>query len=229
MPTVSGDHARGRISSRPTGKRGDAGFPERPEIRWPLGQAPGAPMLLVPPRTGAGPVGLVVLLHGAGATAAGILPVLEDEAVRRGLLVLAPKSGHGTWDVISGGFGPDVSVLDETLAAVFAGVDVDPERVAISGFSDGASYALSLGLINGDLFRRIIAFSPGFVVAPTREGTPAVFVSHGRSDPVLPIDQCSRRLVPVLRAEGYDVDYREFAGRHEVPPEMVRAGLEPLG
>ncbi|HEY8319935.1 MAG TPA: hypothetical protein VIG76_14030 [Amnibacterium sp.] len=45
---------------------------------------------------------------------------------------------------------------------------------------------------------------------------------------MLPIERCSRRLVPALEAEGYEVDYREFAGRHEGPAEMVRAALEPV-
>lgn len=46
-----------------------------------------------------------------------------------------------------------------------AGVAIDPAHVAIGGFSDGASCALSLGLVNGDLFTHVMAFSPGLVVA----------------------------------------------------------------
>ena len=39
-----------------------------------------------------------------------------------------------------------------------------------SGFSDGASYALSLGAANGDLFTHIAAFSPGFMRPPVSVG-----------------------------------------------------------
>jgi predicted esterase len=39
-------------------------------------------------------------------------------------------------------------------------VAIDPARVAIGGFSDGATYALSLGLINGDLFKRVAPSHP---------------------------------------------------------------------
>jgi poly(3-hydroxybutyrate) depolymerase len=47
---------------------------------------------------------------------------------------------------------------------------VDPQRICVSGFSDGASYALSLGLANGDLFTHVAAFSPGFMRPPCTQG-----------------------------------------------------------
>ena len=64
--------------------------------------------------------------------------------------------------------------------------------VTVCGFSDGASYALSIGLANGDLFGHVLAWSPGFVAPPEFVGRPRVFVSHGTDDRVLPIDRCSR-------------------------------------
>ncbi len=57
----------------------------------------------------------------------------------------------------------------------------------MEGFSDGASYALSIGLTNGDLFTHVVAFSPGFASPVTYTGKPPVFVSHGTHDEVLPI------------------------------------------
>jgi predicted esterase len=100
----------------------------------------------------------------------------------------------------------------------------------MGGFSDGATYALSLGLVNGDLFRALVAFSPGFVAeGEPFLGRPRVFVSHGTEDQVLPIDRTSRTIVPGLRARGYDVTYREFDGRHEVPIEIAREGLAWAG
>jgi predicted esterase len=81
---------------------------------------------------------------------------------------------------------------------------------------------LTLGLTNGDLFDSILAFSPGFTAPMVTHGAPRVFVSHGVHDAVLPIDRCSRRLVPRLRGSGYDVTYEEFPGGHEVPDDIVR-------
>lgn len=185
----------------------------------------------VPPSVVQGSVApLVLSLHGAGGDAEGGIALLRPLAEERGLLLLAPASRASTWDAIRGGYGPDAALIDRALAAVFTAFTVDPGRVFVAGFSDGATYALGLGLANGGLFRKIVAFSPGFVPPGTpREGKPAVFVSHGKADDVLPIDRTSRRIVPALRDEGYDVTYREFAGPHAVPPDIARAAVDWLG
>lgn len=194
-----------------------------------LGVGDGAAVLLVP--TGIPvdrPVPLVVLLHGATSHPEQALPYLQDQAEREKFLLLVPKSQGYTWDVIQGAFGPDVGVLDRALTTVFDHFRVDADRLGLAGFSDGASYALSLGLANGELFTSLLAYSPGFVVPGHRPGRPAVFVCHGTHDEVLPIDRCSRRIVPVLRHDGYAVDYREFEGGHELRPELVEASVSLL-
>jgi predicted esterase len=48
------------------------------------------------------------------------------------------------------------------------------------------------------------------------------------SDRVLPVERCSRRVVPALRAAGYNVTYEEFAGGHEVPAGTVSTALDWL-
>ncbi len=178
----------------------------RPDRRWPL----------------------VVLLHGAGSDARSGIAPLAQLADRAGTILLAPNSRDRTWDAVLGGYGPDVASIDALLEEVFEQFSVDPERVALGGFSDGASYSLSLGLANGDLFTHLIAFSPGFIPPGRRRGRPTVYVSHCSGDRVLPIDRCSRRIVPSLRRAGYEVDYREFPGGHTVPLEVARASLDWL-
>jgi len=81
---------------------------------------------------------------------------------------------------------------------------LDPERIAV-GFSDGAYYAISLGITNEDLVRHTLAFSPGFIAPAATVGSPCVFVSHGTHGAALPIDRCRHRLVPELKRAGYDV------------------------
>lgn len=182
-------------------------------------------LVQVPSSPAPGPLPLLLLLHGATGTGARMLSRVATAAEQAGIAVVAPDSRGGTWDAIRDEFGDDVVYVNRVLAHVFERLPVDPTRLAIGGFSDGASYALSLGLANGDLFPRIVAFSPGFVNNVVVHGKPRVYVSHGTNDQILPIDVCSRRIVPRLRARGYHVTFREFEGRHEVPTDIQTEGF----
>ncbi|MEX5297213.1 PHB depolymerase family esterase [Kocuria sp. CPCC 205292] len=223
-----GDSARqdrASLSARPGAAEptGSAGPGERE-----LGVADERDALLYVPPGAEGPVPLVVSLHGAGGSARGGLDLLRRAAREHGFAVLAPASRGTTWDAVGGDYGPDVAVLDRALRRTFELVPVEPDRVSVAGFSDGASYALGLGLANGDLFSGIAAFSPGFVPPAGRVGEPRVFVSHGVADEVLPIDRTSRRIVPALERDGHDVTFVEFDGGHSVPPDVVERAADAL-
>jgi len=172
------------------------------------------------------PAPLIVLLHGAGGAGSQILQRFNAPAEAAGAVVVAPDSTAATWDIAFGGFGADVKFIDRVLKDVFSRVVVDPARIALAGFSDGASYALSLGLTNGDLFTRVAAFSPGFFRPGLLQGRPPIYISHGTSDTILPIDQTSRRLVPELTQRGYAVRYHEFDGPHAVPAAIAEEGVQ---
>jgi phospholipase/carboxylesterase len=221
---VDSASSRGRLRARPDPPPSDAGA--RAGLR-PLGLGSTRDGLLyVPAGYGAGKrAPLAVTLHGAGGDArSGISHFLHlaDEAK---VVLLAPESRGRTWDVLVGGYGPDVEFINRALESTFERLTLDTRRLAITGFSDGASYGLSLGLTNGDLFTHLIAFSPGFMAPATRRGKPPVFVSHGTRDRVLPIERCSRRIVPQLDRAGYRVRYREFDGPHTVPESIAREAL----
>jgi phospholipase/carboxylesterase len=172
------------------------------------------------------PAPLMLLLHGAGGDARNAVRLLQSFADRHGFILLVPDSRGMTWDLVEGGYGPDVAFIERALEQTFGRYPVDPKRVAVGGFSDGASYALSLGATNGDLFTHVVAFSPGFMAPAARRGSPALYVSHGTQDRVLPIDSCSRRIVPQVKRAGYRVLYREFDGPHTVPPDIAAEAVE---
>ena len=223
---VNARTARGRLLARPDPAAAPAA--PRPAGLHPLGLGGRRDALLRVPQDSGGidALPLIVMLHGAGGDAAGALRLIE--ATAPGTLILAPESRGPTWDVILGAYGPDVAFLDAALRGLFARHRVDPRRVALAGFSDGASYALSLALGNGDLFTHVLAFSPGFAAPPEPVGRPEIFISHGVTDDVLPVDACSRRLVPRLRAAGYAVRYREFPGGHLVPADLASEAASML-
>lgn len=171
------------------------------------------------------PAPLILTLHGAGGDARNGLVPLQQLADSAGLLLLSPSSREQTWDVIMHDYGEDVGYIDGLVIEALQICRVDPSHVAIEGFSDGASYALSLGISNGDLFTHIIAFSPGFIHPARQQGAPRVFISHGTGDTVLPIGTCSHRIVPQLESAGYDLTYREFKGGHTVPNPIAREAV----
>jgi len=216
----SGNPRKGRLTVRPhppTSSETTTGFGR-------LGQGNGKDGLVYVP---AGyhperPAPLMLSLHGARGGSRGAVAPLVALADQHGWILVAPDSRQRTWDVVLGEFGPDVEWIDEALESVFRRYAIDPQLLAAEGFSDGGSYALSLGLVNGDLFTHVIAFSPGLVVAEERHGKPRVYLSHGTDDPVLPIDLCGRRIGRQLRRLGYDLEYHEFDGGHTVPPEIAR-------
>jgi phospholipase/carboxylesterase len=115
--------------------------------------------------------------------------------------------------------------INRALEEAFARCAIDRNRLAIGGFSDGASYALSLGLANGDIFSYVIALSPGFIVKAGARGRigrnnqvqiPQVYIAHGTGDNVLPIGSTSRVFVSALRKNGYNIEFREFSGGHHL-------------
>jgi phospholipase/carboxylesterase len=183
-------------------------------------------VLATPEHPVSGPYPVLLMLHGAGGNGANALSLVSPLAEERGFLVVAPDSAGTTWDRLHGGFGVDTAYIQSLLGEIWSTYTINPVRVAIGGFSDGASYALSLGLTNGDLFSHVVAFSPGFMAPAALNGSPSIFVSHGTHDAVLPIDRCSRRIIPALRDAGYNVTYREFEGPHTVPRPIVREALD---
>jgi phospholipase/carboxylesterase len=187
--------------------------------------APRDAVLLVPRSYRAGAASpLLVMLHGAGqassewAGAAQFTRMLDA----RGILMLAPDSRGTTWEHRD---PRDVRFIDAALAWTFDRAAIDPSRIALGGFSDGASFALSLGLYNGALFLSLIAFSPGFIGSDARRGKPRVFVAHGMSDAVLPYSN-ARRIVASLRDASYDVRFESFGGGHTVEPVMASKALD---
>lgn len=176
------------------------------------------------------PAPLVLALHGATQDARVMATPLAPLADALGCPIIAPDSRAITWDGIRGEFGVDIAFIDRALAWAFDRCLVDPKRIWLAGFSDGASYGLALGLSNGDLFSRMLLFSPGFIPDGVEPSTakPKIFWSHGTEDQILPIDRTSRLLVPMVKKAGYDVTYNEFTGRHGFPPPIVAKATEWL-
>jgi len=166
---------------------------------------------------------LLLVLHGAGSKSRDGLRAFRGGWNEPGLVMVAPASAGSTWSVLYG-TDMDLAHVNRAVARALARCPIDRSRTAVGGFSDGATYALSLGLTNGDLFHAVIALSPGGAEARGTVGRPRVFVAHGTRDTVLPIST-SDLIVRKLRASGYPVTYRRFAGGHEAPVSISKAAV----
>ena len=180
-----------------------------------------------------GPLPLLIMLHGAGGYPQGLLQKMEPLADKLGVILVTPHSVGRTWDLIENmqtddqpWQGPDATRLDHSLEDLFRRAAVDPKHVVLVGFSDGASYALSLGLSNPKLFTAVVALSPGIVAPQTRiDHRQLVFIAHGRSDRVLPFD-ATKDIADALLRSGANVRFRPFDGDHQIDPESLTEALE---
>jgi phospholipase/carboxylesterase len=194
----------------------------------------------VPANTSGAPAPLLVLLHGNGDSARGMIASFRPHAERRGIVLLAPRPYARTWDTIyqvtggtrrsnnrgRAGASIDPPRIQAALEALAARTPIDRGRIGLAGFSDGASYALSLGLLNPDLFPAVLVFSPGMAFLP-REARPGqrLFLAHGRGDSILPF-RVSAQLEPQLRERGLIVAFRRFEGDHVLLDPIVGEGVD---
>lgn len=172
------------------------------------------------------PAPFLLALHGATGSGDSMLRGERAAAEKHGVVVLSPSSRDVTWDAIRGNFGVDLARIDKMLATVFDQCAIDVRRLGVVGFSDGGTYAVSTGIINGDVFTHIIGHSAGFIIPGDVHGRPKVYLSHGRQDPILPIDQCGRRIAAQLTRQAYVLRFDEFDGGHMASPELREAAMQ---
>ena len=202
---------------------------------------------LISPRSRADAYPTLVLLHGRGDSAAGILP-LAYEFERDDLLVISVQAPLELGGMMAGGYEwyrmrdaerPDeatrrasLAALAEFLDTVKAAYPVDPERVVLLGFSQGAVMSLGAQALRPDSVAGVIALSGYFPIevepdAGNLVGRPA-FVAHGVYDDIIPVD-AGRRTRDLLERHGVDLTYREYPMAHQVSAEEmddVRTWLE---
>ena len=168
---------------------------------------------------------LILAFHGAsglGESMRRFFPLADEFGVR----VLAPSSRAWTWDGVLDDSGPDLEFIAAAVEHTLSNYAVDFDQVGMAGLSDGASYTLSLGLGNGDVFGSLMASSPGVMTPLEVTGKPRIFISHGTADRIMPIADTGRKFATGLRNSDYDVTFREFDGGHGTPTEILREAFE---
>ncbi|WP_447972313.1 carboxylesterase family protein [Nitrospira sp. Kam-Ns4a] len=172
--------------------------------------------------------GLVVCLHGAGFTGDAYL---ERWKARLGdqYILACPTFIQGTWWTRAA-----EELVLATIRTVEARYHIDPDRILLTGMSNGGIGTWLIGVHHAALFAGIAPMASGLdeVLYPFLENlraTPA-YIIHGAKDQVMPVE-LSRALVKELTRLGYPFVYREhervhpMAGGHFFPreelPELV--------
>jgi phospholipase/carboxylesterase len=164
---------------------------------------------------------VAILLHGNGDRGSTIVAELQTEAEAQGVVLIAPNSARISWDLTFGEVGPDADYIEDVMGWMFDNINVDPSRLTLGGFSDGATYTAWLGLQNGDIFPKLLIMSGCARFPEVRVGMPRIMMLHGSQDRVFGVGSCVSLLLPDLQREGYDVEYIEFDGPHRVATELT--------
>jgi len=208
---------------------------ERVYQRQPIGQLPDeriqiqdqayALALSVPPNyQPSKEYGLVVCLHGAGFSGDAYLDRwkgrLGDE-----YLLACPTYAAGAWFTRQA-----EDLVLATIQYVRRRYHVDPDRIFLTGMSNGGIGTWLIGMHHAPLFAGIVPMAGGLddVLMPflaNLMNTP-VYIIHGVKDQVMPVE-LSRSISRELTALGYQHVYREhqrehpIAGGHYFPREEL--------
>jgi phospholipase/carboxylesterase len=185
---------------------------------------------------------LVMALHGGSGNGRGFLWSWLRDARSHGAILVAPTATDSpspkstlpksTWALM--GEDTDSPNLARILQTVRSRYNVDPERLLLTGMSDGGTFCYVSGLESASPFTHLAPVSATFhplmaemADAERLRGLP-VYLVHGQLDWMFPV-QVARQTHELLSAAGADVTYRELADlSHCYPREMNLAILNWL-
>jgi phospholipase/carboxylesterase len=195
-----------------------------------------------PTRPSGGKASLLLLLHGLGSHEADLMGLAPDidgrffVASARGPVTLAPGAYawfHTEFTPQGPVINPEEAERSRTMLIRFVDdlvekYDLDPDRVYLMGFSQGAIIGLSVALTAPEALAGVVAMSGRIlpqvraqIAAPDRLAGLPVLVVHGRYDPLLPVDEYGRPARDLLAALPVALTYREYAMAHQVSDESL--------
>jgi predicted esterase len=187
------------------------------------------PIIVEPDTKGVdGPRPLIIALHGWGDLPIRYPGVWGPITREIGAILAVP---HGTMRVGEGRGWGDVEEADAivqlTLDYVRERFEVDPERVVLTGFSQGGFMAMAVGARHPDLFIGVIPMAGGYIPeidgpAPAGEGDPRFYFMVGARDRVA--DEV-RRAAADFEAAGYEATLRVFSGTGHTFPRRTTSEL----
>ncbi|NQV41468.1 MAG: hypothetical protein HQ506_03855 [Candidatus Marinimicrobia bacterium] len=194
---------------------------------------------------------LLVGMHGMGGNADGFV-AQYDKLDNPQIIYVTPEAPYPlsinvgsqwhtrAWAPINVGkkatLAGDVLVGDYIMKAIKA---ISNEHkisdVYLMGFSQGATYAYTIGLQNPDMIKGVIGFS-GYLM--DMDGDKSIltmqdienakklriFIAHGIGDAAVEVET-ARELKSMFEEHGYDLTYKEFEGRHNLKADVFNEAV----
>jgi phospholipase/carboxylesterase len=177
---------------------------------------------------------LVMALHGGSGNGRGFLWSWLRDARSHGAILVAPtatgntSNNKSTWALM--GEDTDTPNLARILSSVQARWNIDPDRLLLTGMSDGGTFCYVTGLQSASPFTHLAPISATFhplmaemADAERLRGLP-VHLVHGKLDWMFPV-QVARQTRALLSAAGADVTYRELDDLSHTYPREINAEI----
>ena len=187
---------------------------------------------------------VIFLLHGMGSNEDDLPQLVQDFKEQCHIFSvrgpITQKPGYAFFTIQEIG-KPERAIFDKVLVALqrfmLEAIDeyqIDPNKVYVLGFSQGAILAQSLAFSMGNLIRGVVALSgytPKFVTeeyAIRPVDHLRIFISHGEYDYVIPL-QWGVESKETFEQFGATVAFKQYQDGHGVTPENMRDIVAFLG
>ena len=171
---------------------------------------------------------LVMALHGGSGNGRGFLWRWLRDARSLGAILVTPTATASTWAMM--GEDVDTENLARILDSARSRWNIDPERLLLTGMSDGGTFAYVSGLESASPFTHLAPIAATFhplmaemADAERLRGLP-IHIVHGALDWMFPV-QTARQARDALTAAGADVTYREIDNLSHCYPREMNAPL----
>ena len=130
-------------------------------------------------------------------------------------------------------YPPEFERSRRMLSKVLTELHLEPSKIILGGFSQGAMLATDIALNSKDTVKSLLIYSGSLVnqkkwekLIPRHKNLP-FFQSHGAQDSILKL-KSGKELNKMLLEGGMQGEFFPFAGGHEIPIEVLHKTLEFL-
>jgi len=171
---------------------------------------------------------LIMALHGGSGHGQTFLWTWLREARSRGAILVSPTSCGDTWSLMEPAI--DSQSIEGILGQVCDQWAVDPEKLLLTGMSDGGTFCYVSGLRDASPFTHLAPISASFhpmmleMIEQPRIKDRPIHLTHGTLDWMFAVD-VARTASTVLAAAGAAIEYREISDLSHTYPNAENGDI----